>query len=669
MQAFRGREAEFLRPGYNETQARTEWINPLLEALGWDVRNTGNLPLAVRDVIQEASVEVEEEPASKKPDYELLLAGQRKLFLEAKKPEVRLEHNQDAAFQTRRYGYSAGLPISVVTNFREMAVYDCRVVPSREDEAHVARLCYVKYEEYEQRFDDLWTALSKAAMHSGEFDRRYGGEDASHEALPFDGYFLRQIRKWRRMLAEDVHARVPNLTESQLQYVVQLLLSRIVFLRICEDREIEEYELLKGLAPEARFEAFREILQRADGFYNSGLFRLLDDERLGISVGDEVLGEITEELYYPYSPYTFSVVQAQILGGIYEQFLDEAVAIRGGAIQIEQQPEARESGGVVPTPPFVAEAIVAKTLDPLVSGKSPTELSGLSVADICCGAGTFLVAAYEYLLDHCLAWYVRHPEAHDGDRVFCDPGGEWKLTFKEKRRILEAHIRGVDIDHNAVEMARFSLLLKLVEGESRATLQAFVRKEGQPALPGMDDQLRHGNALVCSREWREAGGSMTTRIRESVVPFTWGDEFPEEMAGGGFSAIVGNPPYIRIQKMAEYSPAELGYYRSPQSPFAVAGAGNFDKYYLFLERTLTLVQGQGRIGVIVPNKFFVAQGAEGLRGLMTAHPILEEIVDFGSQQVFASAKNYTCILILDRTGCDEVRYEEVEDLAAWRRGE
>ena len=294
VQNFRRNEADYLRAAYNETQARTDFITPLLAAFGWDVHNVAGQPLGLREVIEEATVEVGEERLSKKPDYELRLARQRKLFVEAKKPNVRIDRSRDAAFQTRRYGYSASLPISILTNFHQLAVYDCRPSPNNTDEAHVARILLVGYEEFEARFDELWPLLSREAVYSGDFDRRFAVDVTRHGADQFDDFFLRQVRSWRERLARDIHQQVPGLSPDELTYAVQLFLSRIVFLRICEDRDIERYETLRGLTAGNSFDALMKELRRADAFYDSGLFRLLDDARLGIRISDDVLTHISQ---------------------------------------------------------------------------------------------------------------------------------------------------------------------------------------------------------------------------------------------------------------------------------------------------------------------------------------------------------------------------------------
>lgn len=668
---FKSNEADHLRATYNETQARTEFITPLLEAFGWDVHNVAAQPLAFREVIEEATVEVGEERLSKRPDYELRLARQRKLFVEAKKPSVRIDRERGPAFQTRRYGYSASLPISIVTNFHQLAIYDCQPVPKETDEAHVARLCLVGYEEIESRFDELWPLLSREAVYSGDFDRHFAIDATRHGAEQFDDYFLAQVRDWRERLAVDIHANTPGLTSEELTYAVQLFLSRIVFLRICEDREIEKYETLKNLDGAATFDALLSVLRRADEFYNSGLFRLLDDERLGIRISDATLSGIISELYYPQSPYTFAVVETEVLGEIYEQFLGEVITVRHGAVEIVSKPEVRESGGVVPTPGFIADTIVERTLDPAIAGKSPKELEGFTVADTCCGSGIFLLSTFDFLLAHYLDWYVGDgPQSYAGTKIYDAGAGQWKLTFEEKRRILLGHLRGVDIDPNAVEVAQFSLLLKLIEDESEAALKEYVTTRKHSALPALGEMIRCGNSLVSAPEWRTACGDMSGEVRDKVNPFSWEEEFPAEMESGGFDVIVGNPPYIRIQNMVAFSPEEVAYYHSDKSPYTTARQDNYDKYALFIERSLALTKGDGHIGVIVPHKFMTIQAGRALRSLLGGRSVLREIVHFGVKQVFGrGTSNYTCILMFDCAGAPSVAVEKAGPLEAWRYGQ
>ena len=451
--------------------------------------------------------------------------------------------------------------------------------------------------------------------------------------------------------------------------MVQLFLSRIIFLRICEDRDIERYETLRELDGDATFDSLMEELRRADVFYDSGLFRLIHDAELSVRISDATLGSIIGELYYPASPYTFAVVEPEVLGEIYEHFLGDVIEIDRGTVEIVNKPEVRESGGVIPTPRYIADVIAERTLRPQLAGKSPTELEDFTVTDICCGSGTFLLAAFEILLDHYLNWYLDNDrEAHEGHRIYEGVADQWRLTFDERRRILVSHVRGVDIDQNAVEIAQFSLLLKLIEGETADALHQYVQRTRSTALPALDTAIRCGNSLVSITEWRSAVGDDPDD--NQINPFDWEAEYPDEMGRGGFDAVIGNPPYIRIQNMAKYSPDEVGFFRKSDSPYSTAQHGNFDKYLLFIERSLGLVKGAGRVGMIVPHKFMTIQSGRALRRLIAGGRLLDEMVHFGAKQVFGTdASNYTCILVLDRATAEAVRIERPERLESWRYGE
>lgn len=660
-----------LDPSYGEYQVRTDFITPLLHAFGWDVYNDKQHSPGLREVMEEAFVAVSEEKASKRPDYELRLARQRKLFVEAKKPSVQIDRAKAPAFQARRYGYSASLPIVVLTNFHQLAIYDCVQKPSHDDEAHHSRILLVGYQDFLARFDDLWDFFARDTVYSGVFDERFRVDVSRRGAQQFDDFFLGQVRRWRELLAIDINANCPSLTPTELSYFVQRFLSRLVFLRICEDRDIEKYEALRELSSGATFDALMEMLQRADEFYDSGLFHLLDEQRLGIRLSDYTLQTIISELYYPHSPYTFAVVETEMLGEIYEQFLGEEISIQAGAVVITEKPEVRESGGVVPTPRYIVDSIVERTLHPLIRGRSPEDLRSFTVADPCCGSGVFLLAAFEMLAEHYLEWYVADGvDKHRGRSIVQASGDRWSLTFEERRQILIRHIRGVDIDSNAVEVAKFSLFLKLIEGESKPALQEFFKTSGTPVLPTLDNCLKSGNSLVNAREWMRATGPMPQGLIERVMPFDWRAEFEEDFQAGGFSAVIENPPYVRIQNMITYYPEEVRYYQNAASPYATARQDNFDKYALFLERSLSLLKPGGRIGAIIPNKFMTIQSGRALRSLLAEARVIESIVNFGAKKVFGKAiSNYTCLLILERSERQApVSLERVTSLEAWRYG-
>ena len=657
--------------GYNETQARTDFITPLLEAFGWNVRNGTNLPEDQRDVIEEATVEVGEEKLNKKPDYELRVARQRKLFVEAKKPGTHIETDKDAAFQTRRYGFSASMPIAVLTNFAHLAVYDCIPAPSNTDEAVICRRKLIHFSEYEARFDEIYDLLSREYIHSGAFDRRFKVRPEYRGTNQFDELFLKQIRSWRLRLAEDIVSNNEKISSSFLTFATQRFLTRLVFLRICEDRDIEKYEALKKLTGKGAYQALKMHLKAADAAYNSGLFKSDGDESLDLAVSDSVLGEIITELYYPKSAYTFAVIEPGILGEVYELLLGEALEIRPKRkVEVVFKPEVKASGGVCATPQYIVENIVKKTIRAQIDGKTLAKLAPYTTADIACGSGIFLLVAYQAFLDYYRDWYIQDGATkHIGPRLFEAGMGRLELTLEERRRILLLHIYGVDIDEQAVEVARFSLLLKLIERETADSIKAYVVAHKQPSLPSLDNNIQHGNSLVTSKTLKDVYPKSASALVPKVIPFDWEIAFPFIKDRGGFSSILGNPPYIRIQNMVGYSPEEVEIYRDKKFGFATADTDNFDKYELFTERAVNLLEPAGVLGFIIPNKFFTIKNGANLRKFLAKGRHVSEVIHFGAQQVFGTkASNYTCIIIGSKSPSENVTVERVTDLSLWRYG-
>ncbi len=656
---------------YNETQLRSDFLNPFLIALGWDVFNEKRAPQHLREVVHEDIVEVKDGGAvfTKKPDYALRLGAERKFFVEAKRPSVPIAASRASAFQVRRYGWNARLPISVLSNFDQLVIYDCRVRPQAEDEAHVARIKVYDYTKYVTKFDEIYAQLSREAVYSGSFDAHFGSVEKQAGVEPFDEYFLSQIETWRAQLAQDIVQKNPTLDQAELNFVVQRLLNRIVFLRICEDRELERYQALQSVHTYDDLEA---LFRQADKRYNSNLFDFIEDQlSLNITVSSNVLVDIFQELYYPASPYAFSVVEAGILGEIYERFLGKQIIVADQQVTVVDKDEVAASRGVVSTPKYVVDAIVQKTLGPLCAGRSPSELARLRLADIACGSGSFLVAAYEYLLNAYLEVYLREgPERHS-DKIYEGAQNTWYLTLPERQRILCEHIFGVDIDPQAVEIACFSLLLKVLEDIPAAAIAAHWQTHHTRALPSLQDNIQCGNSLVDSAYFEYDEGALVDAVQfANLNPMDWPEAFPEVFAAGGFDALVGNPPYIRIQNMVRYSPHEVEYYQSHVSPYICAQSDNFDKYSLFIERGLGLLKLTGRLGYIVPHKFFSLKSGQALRRLLSESQHVTEIVHFGVQQVFGQRRTtYTCILILSKKAAERFTVEHVSDLSAWRRGE
>lgn len=200
----RNREA-YKSSSYNETQLRREFLDPFFEALGWDVNNRQGYAEAYKDVIHEDAIKVG--GATKAPDYSFRIGGTRKFFVEAKKPSVHIKEDPAPAFQVRRYAWSAKLPLSIVTDFEEFAVYDCRIKPDKADKTATARTKYFTYVQYVEKWDEIAAVFSRDAVLKGSFDKYAESHKAKRGTAEVDNAFLEEIESWRDILARNIALR------------------------------------------------------------------------------------------------------------------------------------------------------------------------------------------------------------------------------------------------------------------------------------------------------------------------------------------------------------------------------------------------------------------------------------------------------------------------------
>ncbi|MHB8793317.1 MAG: Eco57I restriction-modification methylase domain-containing protein [Thermoleophilia bacterium] len=678
VERFSENEAAYKNPAYNETQTRREFIDPFFKALGWDVDNERGYAPAYKDVIHEDAIKVG--GMTKAPDYCFRIGGQRKFFVEAKKPSVDMKKDPDPYYQLRRYAYSAKLPLSIVTDFQELAIVDCRAKPSPKEKASTGRIRYWHYEEYIDHIDELLETFSPEGIKKGGLDKMATTARSKRGTGKVDKEFLREIEAWRDLLARNIALRNPGLSQRELNETVQATIDRIIFLRICEDRGIEAYGQLQGMQNGANIYArLCELFQKADERYNSGLFHFRqergnpshpDELTLSLAIDDKPLKQILKGLYYPDSPYEFSVLPIDILGQVYEQFLGKVIRLTAGHRAIvEDKPEVKKAGGVYYTPTYIVDYIVKNTVGKLLEDSTPTKAAKLRILDPACGSGSFLIGAYEYLLDWHRDWYSENDAEKwakgKEPRLFEGKNG-WQLTTAEKKRILLNNIYGVDIDPQAVEVSKLSLLLKVLEEESQETMNAQLKFFHERALPDLGNNIKCGNSLIGTDFYEgQQMGLLDEEEALRINAFDWDGPggFPEIMKAGGFDAVIGNPPYVRIQAMKEWAPAEVEFYKQR---YISASKGNYDIYQVMVERGLELMNMEGSLGFILPHKFFNSSAGMSLRKILASGKHLSHVVHFGHQQVFEGATTYTCLMFLAKTGVDQCVFESVEDITAWR---
>jgi len=680
---FRRNKDVYRSNQYNETQLRREFIDPFFTALGWDVANVQGYAEAYKDVVHEDAIKVG--GATKAPDYCFRIGGTRKFFVEAKRPAVRIKEDAASAYQLRRYAWSAKLPLSILTNFAEFAVYDCRFKPDKKDSAAKARVLYFTYEEYEARWDEIANIFAKEAVYKGSFDRYAESTKRKRGTAEVDAAFLKEIEGWREALARNIALRNPKLSQRELNFAVQRTIDRIIFLRICEDRGVEEYGRLMALLNGPRvYPRLVELFRRADERYNSGLFHFRrekgrteppDELTPALVIDDKVLKDIIRQLYYPDSPYEFSVLPANILGQVYEQFLGKVIRLTPAhRAKVEEKPEVRKAGGVYYTPTYIVDYIVKHTVGKLLEGKTPQEVGGLTknwrpskrrhplrILDPACGSGSFLLGAYQYLLDWYRDRYVEdRPEKHakgKHPRLFRGPGGEWRLTTAERKRILLTHIYGVDIDPQAVEVTKLSLLLKVLEGETSETLERQLKLFHERALPDLGRNIKCGNSLVGPDFYETA--DIASLDREELLhinPFDWHTEFPEVFQAGGFDAVIGNPPYISFGLRGAQK-LEKCLDRYLRNKYPHSAEYKLSTYAIFINRAIDLLKDKCRLAFIVPDSFLLGRYFSKLRRYILDTCAIDQIVLFAKDFWPSGTVGLPVILVLQKASDEDYREE------------
>jgi hypothetical protein len=622
---------------YNETQTRLDFINPFFEALGWDMNNTQGAWEAYREVIHEDKLKVG--GVTKAPDYSFrLVGGQRLFFVEAKKPSIVIKDDVAPAYQVRLYGWNAKLAISVVTDFEEFAVYECSKKPLKTDKASKARINYYTYKDYLKEFDFFWNTFSKQQVIKGGLIKFQQSDKKGTATV--DKHFLESLDIWRKELAANIYKNNDGISEDELNYAVQQTIDRIIFLRIAEDRGLEPYGQLKSSLQNS--EQYKELYRQfriADDKYNSGLFHFKKEkdnskEPDNISgkliIENKVIKSIINSLYPPQSEFLFNVLPVEILGSAYEQFLGKQIIVKGSRATIEEKPEVRKAGGVYYTPQYIVEYIVENTVGKLCENKTPKEISKIKIVDAACGSGSFLLGAYQYLLKWHSLYYTNNPQKGRQKDAVLTPDGS--LTTAEKKRILLNNIYGVDIDRNATEVTKLSLLLKCMEGETTASVNTQMTFFHERILPSLENNIKSGNSLI-DVDFYDT--EFDFGEEKKIKPFNWQQGFPEVFKQKGFDVVIGNPPYVRQEMLGEIKPYLQKKYKVYN--------GMADLYSYFIERGIDLLNDKGVFGIIVANKWMRANYGEPLRKWLKQKNIVE-IIDFGDLPVFQGATTYPCIL-------------------------
>lgn len=623
--------------GYQESEARSEFIDPFLELLGWDVSNRAGLIFSAREVLREESQRAEKN-ACKKPDYTMRVAGQKKFFIEAKKPSVDILTHKPSIFQARSYGYTAGHPIVVLINFRNISIFDTTAMPNENDAVDAYRLFWCSVDEIAEKFHRLEKLVGKKSVSDYEWYGEFSSFDPGQQS-PVSKFLIERISKWKIQIAADVLSRNAKMNPETLEFLVQKLINRLLFVRMCEDRGIEGEKFLIDETSVNDFDVL-EFFKKLDDRYNSGLFnRSHLAAEPSVLVSSQLVRSIVENLYAPYSPFSFSVLGAEILGLVYEYALTQHLVIDTSSIKDPIRLEKKEEylrRDVVVTPQELVDKAVARGFSFLTAPEP-------KILDFAIGSGRFLISAFNHYMNVLVEQRLNDPNSGSLEKVGED---RWKLPFLEKSYLLSHCFFGIDIDSNAVEVAKFSLLVNLLEDENDSTLP-----RGQRILPNLDQNIVHGNTLVSSLP----GASDATLLR--TVPF----ERAESDMPPKFDFIIGNPPYMKTEDMKKFNDEEFRYLRQEYR----FSHKQFDKYMPFIEYALDNLSESGVSALIVPNKWLTNGSGEPIRKYLLTNQKLLEISNFKHVRVFEDKDIYICSLFLGKNVSGQIQYSEPKSFSEY----
>lgn len=631
----------YLSSSYQEPEVRKDFIDKLFIALGWDVNHEKQKNPFQQEVKVERGVTVG--PSQRRADYAFYISpnfNDPRLFAEAKKPYGDIV-TADNCFQTIRYGWNANTPIAILTDFEQFIVLDCRYKPDIETATMqvIKKYHYLHYHDSE-KFAEIFFLFSRDAVADSSLEKaaekwpKRRGKPV-HRGLfpggwqPVDESFLEELDGFRDALARNFKNHNPELDGEMLTEVTQRTIDRLVFLRFLEDKLIESKHYVSEFGGKGNaWQEFIALSRRLDKTYNGIVFKKHDIlDAPNFEVDETQFTDLCEDLAHINSPYDFNFIPIHILGSIYERFLGKVIVATDKRARVKEKPGVRKAGGVYYTPNYIVSFIVDNTIGKLIAGKSPKQIAEMRFADIACGSGSFLIAIYDLLLRYHRDWYNKHPKKADKEGCVERDDGHWHLSLRQKREILLNNIYGVDIDHQAFEVAQLSLYLKLLEEETTASAKQYQFEFTETLLPSMDNNIKQGNSLIAS------DFSMIPEDLVRVRAFDWQIQFPAIMKEGGFDSIVGNPPWGAL-----FDEPQLAYLREKHHEIIVR---MIDSFMYFVHESIELLRENGAFGMILPDVLLYQTDSRKLREFLADKTSLTFICNMGD--VFKHVTRPSCI--------------------------
>ncbi|MBN8658009.1 MAG: N-6 DNA methylase [Anaerolineae bacterium] len=639
-----------------EAQIENNFIRPLFRYLNWNTENEG---------LSHAHYEFKVQVTNKKglrPDYILNVDGRDVLVMDAKQVKYSMKDPRwlyqvySYAYSTQNSKPSEKMDFAILTDFQEFIVLDCTLFAAKPEAVNNFRVLDWAYTDYVEKFDELWELLERNNVMNDSKERKSGlwarylsPQKVKSNRIAPDKAFLTEMddekNGWRVLLAKDMKKHNKDADGELITAAVQLLIDRLVFIKALSDREVDK-DYLGELAQTVEssglsdndtgwFQACQTIFDELNNFYNGSIFAPRP-ELEHVTVSNKVVQSVIEDLQPENSPYNFAVLPVEILGTIYERFLGRVVRTTEKQVKIEEKLEVRKAGGVYYTPQYIVDYIVENTLGNLLKEcKKPEDVAKLKVLDPSCGSGSFLLGAYDKLIEWHKNYFARTgKEKRDIEYFYRDESGQIRLTAKLKRDILKNNLFGVDIDTQAVEVTRFSLSLKALEDLREGELTEERTLFHQTVLPDLSQNIKNGNSLIGDDYFGLIAPSREEL--KTVKPFNWNTEFSEIMNNGGFDCIIGNPPWG-----ASFLDNQLEYLRLHYKEVI---SRMIDSYIYLSHRALQINKDDGYIGFIVPSTILNQVDTKPIRGILLKRG-LSHLISLGKDIFGTKVLNTSTIFI------------------------
>jgi len=613
----------------SEQDIRLKLIDKAFKILGWDLDGDED----PNEVQREEGIR-NEESKKKKADYVFRINGVPKLVVEAK--AIKGVDMNDDKFREQAVGYAYNLACSwaVLTNFIRTTIF----FVDRNDDTPIRDIRDLfSLENFDKNFESLWL-LSKQGIKEELLEKDIETRGIKPQKAKVGKQLFEDLKDWRKKISDDIkrkyHEKYKNY---EIEEIVQKIIDRLIFIRKLEDMELEERkldQLTRKFSDKTHYYTeLKSIFAYYHEKYNSGLFG--DNGNLQecdvIEVGNDAIREVILGMYKPKGAkieYNFLAIDADVLGNIYEQYLSYILKDTPKKAKLEGGRTHRKEQGIYYTPTYIVDYIVKNAINQYLKNKSLPEILTARVLDPACGSGSFLIRAFSEICR------LVEEKLKKGDRlktssVFDEYKG--RLTMHQKITILTSCIYGVDLDKKAVEIAQLNLLLKLLEGETSETI---IFSKAKKILPMLNENIKNGNSLIDDASISDNAFKWEEKFKE-IIKYDKSGNLAE---GYGFDIVIGNPPYVRPEKVPKM---ERDYYINSKKYDKMFG--RFDLYVIFMEKALRVNKEKGIFSFIVPSSFLNQNYAKIIRKWILTDFSLVRLIDLSNIKVFDTAEVQTCI--------------------------